>query len=70
MNEMEQKLNKLWADMYGDPETGDIGIKQMVKEMHEIMTWFKGYKAVIILVVMVAGAVGAIKGLFGSWFMK
>ena len=75
-----QKLNKLMADYYGDKETGDLGTRDMVKELYDVLiasrnvvSFFGGIGTSLKWLLVIAAVVGVIKGWWASivlWIYK
>lgn len=47
--------------VFGNPKTGDKGMKQKVDEMHDILTQFKGVKGLFGMVLLVSSVLVALK---------
>lgn len=61
------------ADYYGDKETGDLGTKDMVKEMYDVLiasrnvaSFFSAIGSSLKWVLVIAAVVGVIKGWWAS----
>lgn len=70
------KLSKLMDDYYGDKETGDIGTRDMVKEMYDVLiasknvaSFFSNIGSSLKWILVVAAVVGVIKGWWVSFLI-
>lgn len=59
-----ERIQTLEEVVFGNERTGELGIKQKVDEIHEILVQAKGLKGVLYLLIAIGGAIAMVKGIF------
>jgi hypothetical protein len=62
----EKERQILWTAVFGDKETQTVGMKEKVDEIHSILTQVKGIKSFLGILILISGALVAIK----MWVIK
>lgn len=60
--EHRDRIDTLEGVVFGNPKTGEKGMKTKVDEMHDILTQAKGVKGVLYILIAIGGAIAVLKG--------
>jgi hypothetical protein len=63
---LEDHVETLNEVIFGNPKTGEKGMKSKVDEMHEMLIQAKGLRGFLYVIIAIGGAAAILKG----WFVK
>lgn len=63
---MKEEIQTLNDVIFGNPRTGEKGMKMKVDEMHELLVQAQGWKKLGYSILLIAAVIAALKG----WFMS
>lgn len=63
---MIENIDTLNEVIFGNPKTGEKGMKAKVDDMHELLVQAQGWKKLGYSILLIAGIIAAMKGWFGK----
>ena len=59
----DKRFGELHDVIFGNPDHNEVGMKVKLDEIHEMLTQLKGWKALLGILILIGGALMAIKGI-------
>jgi hypothetical protein len=60
----DDRIDTIEEVIFGNPKTGEKGMKEKVDEMHELLLQAQGWKKLGYSILLIAGVLAALKGWF------